>query len=60
MIIVKAIPALSCGTMVTKGIERLKDELDNTMYGEVGIIFTVHNGEIVGIKDVIERKYLTK
>jgi hypothetical protein len=42
----------STGTVVDAEIQTLKDALKEVRYGEVGLIFTLHDGGIVRIKQV--------
>jgi hypothetical protein len=43
-------PLATSANEVSDLIEWLRRELDNTQYGKVGLVFTLHQGEITGIE----------
>ncbi len=45
-------------TIVSEYIEAMRKELINKDFGKVGIIFTVHEGKVVGVQEVRETKWI--
>ncbi len=46
-------------SVVNDYIEAMKQVLTSKDYGKVGIVFTVHDGHVVGVQEIRETKWIS-
>lgn len=50
-------PLATTGAAVEKYINKMRDKLKELKFGEVGLIFKVHEGFVVSVQEINEIKY---
>ncbi len=54
-------PLATTSAAVSNSIDTMKKDLFNAEFGKVGIVFTIHDGQVTYVQEVREKRYaLTK
>ena len=51
-------PIATTSQSVNDYIDKMKDNLRGLDFGKVGIVFTVHENQVVGIQEIRETKWI--
>jgi len=51
------LPIATTGATVDAYIDKMKHKLKKLQYGEVGLVFKVHEGFVVSVQEINETKY---
>jgi len=56
----KSMPIATTGNIVNEYIDNMKNVLATKQFGKVGLVFTVHEAQVVGVQEIRETRMQVK